>query len=387
MHSDPSSTRRALTWVALILLVALACWQGGRLIGEGTLWPPDDFVEYYAAGRLNVEGNNPYDGDLLLPIEREAGRDTDEPIMMWNPPWTLAVAMPLGVLPARVAQLLWLALHLAIIIFCVDRLWRLYGGSTARRAIAWAIGFTFPPTIYALQAGQISPLILLGCVGLLVGVRNNRPWLAGASTVLMAIKPHLLVLVWLALAGWALRGGRWQLMLASVLTVAVATAVPLLTNPHVLAQYWEAMTHRTPEQWVAPTTGTLLRVWINPAEFSLTFVPLIPGVLWLAWYGYRHGHHWDWPKQLPLLIAVSLIVSPYGAWPFDMVLLLVPWLHLAANAEQRAKRNRLIGLIGAYVLIAGGCLTLTLLGISSFWFFWVAPAVLLVHIGGMRDDR
>src|SRR3954454_5750660 len=81
--------------------------QVRHLLADPTIWPPDDFVEYWAAARLTLDGKNPYDPAQLLPLQRAAGRDTDEAIMMWNPPWSFTVVLPLGLLPAREAQLLW----------------------------------------------------------------------------------------------------------------------------------------------------------------------------------------------------------------------------------------------------------------------------------------
>src|SRR5262249_34075627 len=123
----PAATRRGpsriLLAVGLLSALAVAGYEIHYLLANPTVWPPDDFVESYAAGRLTAQGQNPYDPARLLPLERDAGRDTSEAVMMWNPPWTLTVAMPFGLLPARASQLLWLALNLAIVIFCADWAW------------------------------------------------------------------------------------------------------------------------------------------------------------------------------------------------------------------------------------------------------------------------
>src|ERR1700722_7047354 len=127
------SFRQVLTIAVFVLIACVIVGQLRQLLADPTIWPPDDFVEYYAAAKLTLEGKNPYDAALLLPIEQAAGRDTDYAVMMWNPPWTLAVVMPLGFLPAREAQLLWFAFNLLVIGFCGDRLWLLFAGSRERR--------------------------------------------------------------------------------------------------------------------------------------------------------------------------------------------------------------------------------------------------------------
>src|SRR5215213_4247809 len=115
--------RTLLTAAGALLAVGLFAGQARRLIADPTVWPPDDFIEYWAAARLTLDGKNPYDGEQLLPLQQAAGRDTDEAVMMWNPPWTLAVVLPLGAIEPRPAQLLWLAINLAAILICGDRLW------------------------------------------------------------------------------------------------------------------------------------------------------------------------------------------------------------------------------------------------------------------------
>src|SRR6266849_560672 len=113
-----SPLRLILVGAGVLLAAALLVQQVGRLFADRSIMPPDDFVEYWAAGRLNAHGENPYDGANLLPLEREAGRDTDVPVMMWNPPWTLTFVMPIGLLESRLGQLIWLLLHLGVILFC-----------------------------------------------------------------------------------------------------------------------------------------------------------------------------------------------------------------------------------------------------------------------------
>src|SRR4051794_33614346 len=85
--------------VALVMVFARA--------GRTNALPMHDFVEYWAAGRLLLEGSNPYDPDLVHELGRQAGR-SDEGILMWNPPWALPLVLPLGMLPVRVAHLAWL---------------------------------------------------------------------------------------------------------------------------------------------------------------------------------------------------------------------------------------------------------------------------------------
>ncbi len=372
--------RRLLTAAGVVAAAVLLVGQVRALLADPTVWPPDDFVEYWAAARLTLDGGNPYDPAQLLPLQLAAGRDTDEAIMMWNPPWALAAVLPLGLLPAREAQLLWLAANLLAAGWCGDRLWLRYDGDPARRGVGWAAALAFIPTLFALQSGQIGPLLLLGAVLFLEAERRGWPALAGAATVLLAIKPHLAYLVWAAILCDAVAHRRIGMLLGGAAAGVLATAVALAFDPRVLHQYADAMGNRPPDQWVSPTLGTVLRLLFGEERFGLQFVPVVAGVAWFAWHWRRTGRTWDWADQLPLLLLVSFVTAPYGAWPFDLVLLLPAVVRLLAGGAPRAV---LAGLFAVNV----ACLVMNVARTGSFPFLWVAPALLALYVVGVRHTR
>jgi len=383
MPPAPATRRLALLGLVLVACLGGIAWKGSQLLADPSIFPPDDFVEYWAAGRLNAHGQDPYDGNRLLPLEREAGRETDEPIMMWNPPWTLTVAMPIGLLQPRVAQLLWLAVSLALVVWSADRLWALYGGPANTRWVAWVLALTFLPTLFVLQAGQIGPFILCGIVGFLLAERAGRPWLAGACGVLIAIKPHLMYLLWVALAGWAVRRPmpiRWKVITGGALAGLVAMAIPLARNPDVIAQYREAMAHRTPEQWKSPTIGSLLRELFGAHRFGLQFAPTVIGLAWLAYVGWRdRDRTWSWAERMPMLLLVSFVTASYGAWPFDLVILLPAVIQIGAGLAPAGVRHRVVT-AAVYAVINGAALAMNLLKQTSETFVWMAPSLLAAYL-------
>jgi hypothetical protein len=375
-----SPARRLILLCSLVVLAAVIIWQVAHLLENPAILQPDDFVEYWAAGRLNAAGENPYDPSKLLPLQQFAGRDTDEAIMMWNPPWTLTFVMPFGLLDARVSQLLWLALGLASILFCADWTWRYYCGSPTQRWMGWALVLTFLPTLFVLQSGQIGPILLLGVVGFLHFESRDRYWFAGAATVLIAIKPHLAYLFWAALLLWSLDRRRWSVLLGGGIGGLTATLIALACNPAVIAQYREAMGHHPPEQWISPTPGAFLRLLFGEEKFWLQFLPTLAGLVWFVPYWIKNRKTWDWAQQMPLLMLVSYVTASYGAWPFDLVVLLLPIVQVAVLV-QTADRRALVALaLGAYLLINGLALTMNLLRLTSMWFVWMAPALLATYV-------
>src|SRR5262245_966528 len=191
--SQYAMARNARPWLlGAASLVACSClmFSLSRMSLFSSRMPLNDFVQYWAAGRLNLRGENPYDPARLEELERAAGREADV-LPMYNPPWTLAIVMPFGMLPANLAYLFWMASALAALGYSAATLWRYYDGPTDQLGAAMILTLTFVPTFLALLLAQISPFLLLGIVLFLQSERRGRPALAGAALVLLAIKPHI----------------------------------------------------------------------------------------------------------------------------------------------------------------------------------------------------
>ena len=340
--------------------------------------PLYDFVEYWAAGQLLVAGENPYDPVRVHELELQAGR-TDEPILMWNPPWALPLVLPLGTLPARPAHILWMALNLLALVASAQLLWRNYGGDAARPWIAALLTVTFAPALIALVVGQISPLVLLGAAAFLPLVRNRRDFAAGAVTTLLAVKPHMAYLFWAALVVWAVGAGRWRLLVGGTVAGVVLTGIAMAFRPTVVADYWHTL-RETPSQYASPTIGCLLRLALDSPSFGWQFVPLVPGFGWLAWWGWRHRANWDWSEQLPTLLLASALTAAYGAWLFDLVLLLVPVIALAARLSQPAPSSVRMSALAVYAGVGVAVMVMLKAEVPYLAFIWVTPALLVTLV-------
>ena len=378
-----SQFRLLITFAVLLLTLHVARGQINRLLEDPTLWPPDDYVEYWAAGRLNLYGENPYSKELLLPLERDAGRDIDEAVMMWNPPWTLTIAMPLGAMRPREGQLAWLLLNFAAIAISAYLIWEIYCGLASRRWIALAISFTFVPTLFVLQSGQMSALVLLGSVLFIWAMKNQYEYAAGAAACLIAVKPHLAYLLWFALVADLCITKRWRIIAGGIMCGSIMSIIPTIFNPSVWEHYINAYQIYPPVEHVSLTIGVALRMMLNENAFWMQFLPMIAGSLWLVWYIRRNKNSWNWYEQMPWIVLVSFVTAPYGAWHFDLVILLLPILHRAAKLSIRTLTLRhslaftaLIAInIAMYVLLANN--------VWTYMYAWVAPSLLLLYIASM----
>jgi hypothetical protein len=364
-------------------------WHFSRQTDKSVL-PTLDYVEYWAAGRLCLAGENPYSWDAMLALEKSVGMkpnkspDTGEetPLMMFNPPWTLVFVMPLALPSFALSRLLAFVLGIAMCVLCADAIWKKYGGASERRWLAWLVGLSFVPTLQVLQMGQIGPLLLLGLVGFLYCI-DESGWSAGIATVLVAIKPHLFGVFAAALFLWTVHQRRWSVFGGAVLIVIIIMACLVGANPNLIDQYLHCMIAHSPRDGRTPILGALLRLLFGPNQFWLQLIPQGVGLVWVTVYWYRRRDHWDWSEQLPLVVLVSLLTTPYGAWPFDLVVLLLPVIEIAARAEQ-ASRSQIAIILAIYAAIEVPAMAQSVAGVDPFYFVWMPPALLLSYLGLRR---
>ncbi len=379
------SPRVRSTLVLLVGLVTTA-WAADQVVHSPDLMDPNDFLEYWSSGAVAVRGGNPYDPAELLPWQRIAEPDKDGALMMWNPPWSLAIYMPLGALPLRWAMLIWVGMQLFSAMVACHLLWRAYGGEWRLSWVAQLVGITFAPVVWMVLFGQNTGLIALGLAGFIYFRKSNRPAIAGAFAALTALKPHLLAVfgVLLVLDAMTRRG---RIALASGAAVLAASfAIALAVNPDVYEQYRAAIRNPGPQTvpldgFVLPVASYWLRMLLAPDQFWVQFVPCAIACLGYAAYRFQQGSRWDWTRELPRIVWVSVITTPYGGWIFDLTVLLVPAMQAAAWVANHGRKGAAIALGFAHLGITA---------VSLIWtytlpeFFWVVPAVLVLHVAAGR---
>ena len=176
-----------------------------------------DFVDFWAASRLLITGGNPFSPSEVLALQQSVGYGESKPLLMWNPPWTLSFILPFGAMDFQLSRFCWLLMNVFFILLSAQKLWAIYGQPERKSYLPGIVAFTFVPTLMVLIIGQISPLILLGIVGFLHFERKNQLFLAGVSTVIISVKPHLFYLFWLGLILWVWQERRCQVAFGAMM--------------------------------------------------------------------------------------------------------------------------------------------------------------------------
>jgi hypothetical protein len=348
------------------------------------VFPPRDFVEYWSAARVLLDGGNPYDDAALLAVQRVALNDPElaQPVLLWTPPQTLVVYLPFGMLPFGLAHSVWLLVQCVLFLASAELLWRASGRPAGLRGPAWLLPVLFSPVFWNLHFGQNTAFLVFGLAGFLWARTQQRFLLAGLFVSLTAIKPHLLAAFGIVLIFDAsTRHGR-RVLFAGTATLLLAAGIALLLNPSILQQFTDALRRPTTDRatslqdWDVPLLSYQFRWWMDRDRFAWQFAPCILAMLVAVISYWRMHSQWDWPTQLPRLVLLSLLGAPYGGWIFDTTILLVPlfagFVHLA--------RIRQPVWVAAYSLALLGISfhALTIRGLADS--LWLVPNVGILYL-------
>lgn len=287
-----------------------------------------DYIEYWSSAKLLLHRADPYSPAGVFALEKAQGYNATRPIIMLNPPWALFLIAPLGFVSLRTGLFLWTLAGAGCVIVSAQ----LLNVPPKDRAFA----YVFAPALASILMGQSSPFLLLGFC-LFLRFHGSRPFLAGASLLLMAIKPHLFLIFWAVLLVDCLYRRRYSILTGGAAALAAASLFSMCFDPHVWQHYITMFQGYKLQQGFLPTASMLFRMLIDVRAFWLLFVPSILAIFWGLWYYARWKREWDWKIQGMLLMLVTVLVSPYGYFTDEIVLL--PSILFALGFPEKRKHS------------------------------------------------
>jgi hypothetical protein len=343
----PWLTGARLEFWALALLVfylsgtVIWTWQAAD---NGMIDPRErpvgcDFIEFWAAAKaaLGHMAAGVYDYHALYPIERTAVAAVSARFPFHYPPILLLLLLPFALLPYLWAVPLWYAGGVASYLSLARRL-------AADRRAFW-IGLAFPGVLLTITYGQMG-FWLTAALGWALLLLDKRPVAAGALLGLLAVKPHLFLLLPLAL----LASRRWSalataafvallLVIASWLAFGTETWQAFLANLEALrhGDIKEASSNllETYQAWLipwnkVPSVFVMMRLFGADMSIARAAQGLVAfdAALVVVWV-WRSGAALE--LKAAALVAANLLVSPY-LFDYDLILLILPIAWLAARA-------------------------------------------------------
>jgi Glycosyltransferase family 87 len=277
--------------VCVVLLVVQTA------IGQG-MFAVDFHNSFYRAGRAVLHGRFAY--DLTL-------QQTDAFVY---PPLTALLFAPLALLPHSVADGLFTVLG----ILCVPFALRSFGVVDRR---CYGLAFLWPPVLAAIQAGNLS-LLLLGGIGIAWAVRSRPAALGLTVALLVSAKLFLWPLgLWLLLSK-RLRAAAWLIALFVVLN-----AISWVTIHAGSVTAYLGLLHRlsSGEGWDTYTLRVMLVSHLGqPTSIAIAATWLAVAAMLAAWWWRGRG---DERATLAVTVLVALVASPI-VWLHYLVLLLAP---------------------------------------------------------------
>ena len=364
-------------WAFLIVMSLLLGWG---IVGwaHSSIPLTNDFIEYWSAGKLLLLGNDPYSAGQVLDMERGLGRSGAGPLIPFSPPWALTFMAPLALVNPHLSRVLWLFTTIALVGACTEWSWRLYDGGNSVGPLKWLVAILFAPTLTVLIIGQAGPLILAALISFLLLERERHDFLAGMLVMPAAIKPQLLYLFWIGLLVWACKYRRWAVPAGLGVALIISSALALAFDPAIFSQYFSLLRDPMLLDQPYPVLGGVLRLLFGVEKRWLQFVPAAFGLAWFVQYWRTCHRDWGWREHLPLLLLVSLVTTPYG-WFFDQVVLLPVVMQCTIWV---VRRRGAVAAWAAVAFVATNLIALAFIavGLTTFWYVWIAPVWLLFYL-------
>jgi hypothetical protein len=278
-----------------------------------------------------------------------------------------------GIFSHSLSRFICFFLQVAIVCWSAVGLWRTYGGQNKDEWIACLVMLTFGPVLHAIKSGQITILVLIGCVGFLIMINNKKDFLAGILASLVLVKPQLLYLFLLSILLWSIYKHRYYVIVGIASAILGSLVFSMIFTPNIIAQYVAMVKEYPLNLWMTSTLGASLRGLFGEEKYYLQFIPSLLGTLWLCVYFYRDRKDFNWHSSLPLVVLVSIVTTPYG-WITDYAVLVVSVLSIAVLFPVS---HWTIGKIIIFVTYWSANLLIIFLHTSQNWFWWF-PSFLLI---------
>lgn len=358
--------------LALTTLFVCVVPLSGKIAGSR------DFVVFWGTGQQLVHHANPYDPAAMGQIERNAGISAGYgTLYMRNPPWALPLVLPLGLVNLRIGALLWSLAIVACLLASVHLLWQMHGRPENR--LHW-LGYAFGPAMVCILMGQSSLFALLGYV-LFQRMHRTRPFLAGASLWLCALKPHLFVPFGVVLLVWALATRSYRILAGAAVAVAGSCVVAALVDPTVWVDYARMMHAAGFEKEYVPCLNVVLRLWLRPQSMWLQYLAPVLASAWALVYFRTRRHAWDWSRYGGLLVLVSLVAAPYS-WVYDGGLAIPALLD-----GIYVTRSRFLLVVLAIASLMIEIELVWGIKVASAFYLWTAPAWLAWYLLARASAR
>jgi hypothetical protein len=301
-----------------------------------------NFTFFWLAGRMLIEGENPYDEAQYLAGHENHG-------IKWQPnkifPYPLPLAVffiPLGLLSLSTAYITWQIITLLIVAFTIFILLDHWQEAAHRRLFipVFIAMFFFGPEYLTLHTGSVGAFALLAIVGAILLLEKDKSLPAGILLSLTMLKPPQGATILLLAGIWFLARRNWKAIYGIALGGAALLVVGMIQDPLWLIKFRSAS-----EAVMNRTQGVHSNVWsfsylacsetspcwlILGAAFSLTTLGL--GGIYL-WRNQAQVTAWE---AFNVILPIGFVSTIY-LWAYDQLLYIIPIVWIVGTLIKKFK--------------------------------------------------
>jgi hypothetical protein len=338
-----------------------------------------DFRPYWSSSFLLARRQDFSDAAKMDNIERTLTGWT-EPYTMyaWFAPTGNLILLPYTLFPFGRAAYYWLVTNIVVVFINALLIWR---NTKTHTWIPLAAAFGFSATLLSLAMGQINTMVILGLALFLFFSKSKNEFAAGASLVLVTIKPHLVILTLPLLILDVLRRKQWRILAGFAGALAGCALILFFFYPAWIVGFWKMTTFGMSTIRATPTLTGLL---VIAGEYKFGKWIWVMGLLTAIFFWWKNGKEWDQRTLIDVSIMAGLFISPIG-WSYDQVMLLFPILHILewlAKSSFKGKNAIILATLIAADAVTFYQRTLTL---SEVWFFWVPLVIAGIYFFARRN--
>jgi Glycosyltransferase family 87 len=334
--------RKLLEGVITVALIGGMIFLRARISYSSFDFQSSNFTFFWLAGRMVLDGENPYDQTQYL-----AGHVTYG--IKWHPnnifPYPLPLAIfcaPLGLLSLAAAYIVFQIISLlgmAAIILVLLNKWRT--NSHNRLLIPlFASMFFFGPSYLTLHTGSIGVVAALEILGTILLLEKNKPLLAGFVLSLTILKPPQGLTILLLAGVWFLASRNWKAIIGVALGGISLLIMGLFQDP-----LWVVKFRGAGEAVMNRTLGVHSNVWAFSYLACKGTSPcstLLGGILALTLLGLAGFLLWHNQARITAWEAFNIIipiafVSTIYLWAYDQVTYIIPIVWIIGTLVERTK--------------------------------------------------
>jgi hypothetical protein len=337
-----NKVQKILGIIITIMLIGGMIFLRARVSSTSFDFQSSNFTFFWLAGRMILEGENPYNESQYL-----AGHETYG--IKWQPnrifPYPLPLAIlcaPLGLLSLPAAYLTWQVITLtgvAITIFVLLNHWQ---NSALRRLHVpiFAAMFFFGPLYLTLHTGTIGTLAMFAILGAILLLEKDKSLLAGIALSLTFLKPPQGLTILLLSGIWFLSRHDWKAIYGVAIGGLTLLVIGMIQDPLWVVKFGTAS-----QAVMNRTLGVHSNVWsfaylvckgTTPCSMllglacSLTLLGLGGFFLWKeqarlsAWEAYN------------IIIPLGFISTIY-LWAYDQLPYIIPIVWIIGTLVGRTK--------------------------------------------------